>query len=80
MLKYCHNLLGLHKYYVAAEQPLGAGRQLVEYKFEIDPEPANMPGRGGLGTLFVNGAPARQGRIPATVPVQFWLDNPGCGM
>jgi hypothetical protein len=75
VVKYCHNFLGLQRFYVTAEQVLSPGRHLVAYRFDIDPEPASKPGKGGMGTLSVDGIQVGQHRIPMTVPVQFSLDE-----
>jgi len=75
VLKYCHNFLGLQWFYVTAAPELSPGRHTVAYRFDIDPEPANQPGKGGWGTLFVDGMEVGRNRIPVTVPVQFSLDE-----
>lgn len=69
---YTYNYVGLKRTTIAAAQPLPAGKVTVRYEFAYDGGGAGM---GGTGALFVNGAQVAQGRIDATTPFVFSLDE-----
>ena len=60
---YTYNWLGLHQYTIAAKQPLPAGKATIRYEFAYD---GDGPGKGGTGSLFVNGKKVAAGRIEQT--------------
>lgn len=64
---YDYNFLGLQRTSVAASSPLVAGKSTLRFEFAYD---GGGPGKGGLGTLFVNDEKVAEGRIPRT---QFGL-------
>lgn len=71
-LKYCYNWVGLERYTVAADKPLPAGKIKVQFEFTYD---GGGFGKGGLGTLTVNGEKVAQGRIEHTNAFVFSADE-----
>ncbi|MBT9584448.1 arylsulfatase [bacterium] len=69
---YTYNFVGVTRTTVAASQSLPAGKATIRYEFQYD---GGGPGKGGLGTLFVNGKQVAQGRIEKTQPFIFSLDE-----
>ena len=61
-----------HKYRVASNETLAAGKHSIKFDFKY-----NGPGmgKGGTGTLSVDGKQVAQGKIERTVPVRFSLDE-----
>jgi arylsulfatase len=57
---YTYNWLGLQRYTVAAPQALPPGKATIRYEFAYD---GGGIGKGGKGTLFVNGKQVATGRI-----------------
>jgi arylsulfatase len=69
-----------HKFRVTSNQPIAAGNHVVRFSFKHD---GGGIGKGATGTLFVDGTPVAEGRIPRTVGVRFSLDETfdvGCDM
>ena len=60
---YHYNFLGLKRFSVASDKPLPAGKSTVKFDFAYD---GGGPGKGGTGTLFINGEKVGQGRIEVT--------------
>ncbi len=60
---YTYNFLGLHRYTITAKQALPAGKTTVRFEFAYD---GGGIGKGGMGTLFVNGKNVATGRIERT--------------
>ena len=60
---YTYNFLGLQRFTVAASQPLAAGKATIQYEFASD---GLGMGKGGIGTILVNGQKAAEGRIERT--------------
>jgi arylsulfatase len=69
---YTYNWLGLQRYTVAATQPLLPGRATVRFEFVYD---GGGMGKGGKGTLFVNGKQVATGRIERTQCCLFSADE-----
>lgn len=69
---YCYNLMGMRSTTVAGGQPLEPGRRRVAMVFDYD---GGGPGRGGGVTLTVDGQTVAEGRLEATVPLVFSLDE-----
>jgi arylsulfatase len=69
---YTYNWLGLQRYTVAATQPLPPGRATVRFEFVYD---GGGMGKGGKGTLFVNGKQVATGRIERTQCCLFSADE-----
>lgn len=69
---FCYNVSGLERYYVRADDTLIAGRYKVQFRFEYD---GGGVGKGGTGTLTIDGEPVGGGRIDRTVPYVFSVDE-----
>jgi arylsulfatase A-like enzyme len=69
---YTYNWLGLQRYTVAAKQTLPAGKATIRFEFAYD---GGGVGRGGTGTLFVNGKTVATGRIEHTECCGFSADE-----
>jgi arylsulfatase len=61
-----------HKYRVASSQPLAPGKYTIRFDFKYD---GGGIGKGGIGTLLVNGAMVGEARIPQTIRARFSLDE-----
>lgn len=61
-----------HKYRIAASQKLSPGKHTVQFDFQYD---GGGAGKGGTGTLLVDGRQVAQGRIERTVRFRFSLDE-----
>jgi arylsulfatase len=60
---YTYNWLGLQQYTVAASQALAPGKATIRFEFAYD---GGGVGKGGTGTLLVNGKKVAEGRIERT--------------
>lgn len=60
---YTYNWLGLQRYTVTAGQPLAPGKATIRFEFAYD---GGGLGKGGKGTIFVNGKQVATGRIERT--------------
>jgi len=60
---YAYNFLGLQRTTIASPVKLAPGKAELRFQFDYD---GGGPGKGGMGTLFVNGQKVAEGRIPAT--------------
>jgi len=60
---YHYNFLGKNRFTVAATKPLAPGKATVVFNFAYD---GGGAGKGGLGTLFINGEKVGEGRIDVT--------------
>jgi arylsulfatase len=69
---YDYNYLGLQRSSIAASQPLAPGKATVRLDFAYD---GGGPGKGGIGTLYVNGQKVGEGRIPSTQAAIFSADE-----
>jgi arylsulfatase len=69
---YAYNFLGLGQANIAAGKPLAPGKATVKFDFAYD---GGGPGKGGLGTLYVNGEKVAEGRIEHTQPGLFSADE-----
>jgi arylsulfatase len=69
---YTYNWLGLQRYTVAAKQALPAGKATIRFDFAYD---GGGMGKGGTGTLFVNGKKVATGRIEKTQFAVFSADE-----
>src|SRR5262249_23543815 len=61
-----------HKYRVTAKEKLAAGPHTIKLDFQYD---GKGYGKGGTGTLSVDGKEVAQGKIERTIPVRFSLDE-----
>jgi arylsulfatase len=69
---YTYNWLGLQRYTVAAPQALPPGKATIRFEFAYD---GGGLGKGGKGTLFVNGKQMATGRIERTQCCVFSADE-----
>jgi arylsulfatase len=69
---YTYNFLGLQRYNVTATQPLPAGKATIQYEFASD---GPGMGKGGSGTILVNGQKVAEGRIEQTQCCAFSADE-----
>jgi arylsulfatase A-like enzyme len=69
---YAYNWLGLQRYTVAASEALRPEKATIRFEFAYD---GGGPGKGGIGTLFVNGKKAATGRIERTQCCAFSSDE-----
>jgi len=69
---YDYNYLGLQRYSIVSPDELPAGRVTVKFDFAYD---GGGMGKGGTGTLFVNGQKVAEGRIERTQPMIFSADE-----
>jgi len=69
---YSYNFLGLKRFTIAAKNPVSAGKAKIGFEFAYD---GGGLGKGGTGTLFVNGKKVAQGRIENTQPIIFSGDE-----
>jgi arylsulfatase A-like enzyme len=68
---FVYNYLGLEKYTVASSQSLSQGKHTIVYEFKSD----GGPGKGGLGTITIDGNKVGEGRIEKTQPGIFSVDD-----
>jgi arylsulfatase len=68
---FVYNYLGLEKYTVASSQALSPGKHTIIYEFKSD----GGPGKGGIGTITIDGNKAGEGRIEKTQPGIFSVDD-----
>ncbi len=61
-----------HKYRIASPQKLSPGKHTVRFDFQYD---GGGTGKGGTGTLLVDGQQVAQGHIERTVRFRFSLDE-----
>jgi arylsulfatase len=69
---YAYSNQPAHKYRFASSQRLAAGKHTIQYDFKYD---GGGLGKGGTGTLSVDGQKVAQGRIDHTVRARFSLDE-----
>jgi len=69
---YHYNFLGLQRFTIASATPAPAGKATIRYEFAYD---GGGLAKGGLGTIFVNGVKAAEGRIERTQPNVFSADE-----
>jgi arylsulfatase len=61
-----------HKYRIASPQPLSPGKHTLRFDFNYD---GGGLGKGGTGTLSVDGKQVARGRIEHTIRARFSLDE-----
>ena len=74
---HCYNFLGFERVYARATQPLTQGKHTVRYEFKYD---GGGVGKGGAGTLFVDGQQVGETRLSRTVPFIFSADGTDIGI
>ena len=67
-----YNLAGVAQYEIAGKDKLGPGKHLIRYDFKYD---GGGLGKGGTGTLQVDGKTVAMGRIERTLPFRMSLDE-----
>jgi len=60
------------KFKIASSQPLSPGKHTIKFDFKYD---GGGVGKGGTGTLSVDGQQVAQGRIDKTIRARFSLDE-----
>ena len=69
---YDYNFLGMKHFTIAATKPLTPGKATIKFDFAYD---GGGLGKGGTGTLFVNGEKVAEGRIEHTQAMIFSADE-----
>jgi arylsulfatase A-like enzyme len=69
---YAYNFLGLKTYKVAATEALPAGKATIRFELAYD---GPGLGKGGTGTILVNGKKVAQGKIDRTQSIAFSADE-----
>ncbi|MBK7792718.1 MAG: arylsulfatase [Betaproteobacteria bacterium] len=69
---YDYNFLGLQQSAIAGTKPLPAGKSTIRFDFAYD---GGGPGKGGTGTLSVNGEKVAEGRLERTQAGLFSADE-----
>jgi arylsulfatase len=69
---YTYNFLGLERFTVGATEPVAAGKATIRFEFAYD---GGGLGKGGTGTILVNGRKVAEGRIGRTQPNIFSADE-----
>jgi arylsulfatase len=69
---YDYNFLGLQQTSIVGSKPLTPGKATVRFAFAYD---GGGPGKGGVGTLFINGEKVGEGRIDKTQAGMFSADE-----
>jgi len=72
MPAYTYNWVGKEQYDVISTKPLNPGKHVVKYDFKYD---GGGMGKGGTGTLYIDGVKAAQNRIENTNGNMFSLDE-----
>ncbi len=69
---FCYNLAGVARYYVTSKDELTPGAHTIVYDFKYD---GPGLGKGGVGTLQVDGKTVATGRIERTLAFRLALDE-----
>ena len=69
---YAYNFLGLKMFKVAASEAIPAGKSTIRFEFTYD---GGGLGKGGTGTILVNGNKVAEGRIDHTQAMIFSADE-----
>jgi hypothetical protein len=69
---YLYNFIGLEQTAITASEPLKPGKSTIRFEFAYD---GGGLGKGGTGTLFINGKKVGEGRIGRTQPMIFSVDE-----
>jgi arylsulfatase len=69
---FTYNFLGLESTTITSSQSLKPGKHTLVYDFKYD---GGGPGKGGIGTISVNGNKVAEGRINRTQPGIFSVDD-----
>jgi hypothetical protein len=69
---YCYNLLGVKQFKIYGSDKVPPGEHQVRIEFTYD---GGGPGKGGTLDLYFDGTKTGSGRVDATVPLLFSLDE-----
>ena len=69
---YEYNYLGQKRTSIVSGRKLAPGKSSLRFEFDYD---GGGPGKGGMGTLFINDDEVAEGRIDATQPSIFSADE-----
>jgi arylsulfatase len=69
---YTYNFLGLQRFTVAATESVPAGKATIRFEFAYE---GGGLGKGGVGTILVNGKKVAEGRIERTQAMIFSADE-----
>jgi hypothetical protein len=69
---YHYNYLGLEQFSIAANEKIPNGKSQLRFEFNYD---GGGLGKGGIGTLFINGKKLAEGKIPRTQSMAFSADE-----
>lgn len=69
---YAYNFMGLQRSTITSAEPIPSGKATIRYEFAYD---GGGLGKGGTGTIFVNGQKVAEGRIEHTQPMIFSADE-----
>lgn len=69
---YDYNYLGLQRSSIVAGKKLSPGKSTIRFEFAYD---GGGLGKGGTGTIFINGEQVAEGRIENTQPMVFSADE-----
>ena len=69
---YTYNFFGLKTYHSRRQEALPAGKATIRFEFAYD---GGGLGKGGMGTIFVNGKKVAEGRIDRTQAMIFSADE-----
>jgi arylsulfatase len=69
---YTYNFVGMQRFTIAADRPVPVGKATIRYEFAYD---GGGIGKGGTGTIFVNGEMVAQGRIEHTQGIMFSVEE-----
>jgi arylsulfatase A-like enzyme len=67
-----YNVANVAHYNIAAREPLTPGKHTVVFDFRYD---GGGIGKGGTGTMMVDGKQVTRGRIDRTVPIRYSMDE-----
>jgi arylsulfatase len=72
VLAYDYNFIGMERYTIKSGQKLSSGKHTVKFDFAYD---GGGPGKGGIGTLYIDGKKVGEGKIERTQPGIFSADE-----
>jgi len=71
-----HYLFFDQRYVITSTEPVPTGKSTLKFEFAYD---GGGLGKGGIGTLFINGKKVGEAHIPNTVAGRFGIDTFGIG-
>jgi hypothetical protein len=76
-LVYHYNWFDEDRYVITSGESVPPGKSTVKFDFAYD---GGGAGKGGVGTLFINGKKVGEGRIEKTIAARFGIDTFGVGV